>query len=126
MLFGELLVFTHFFNPETKAFAQDPCFMVITLPSTGLDGPALTLTFDAVWGDKKRVHLSGLPCIDTGDDPPSPVCDTVRSECLSGLYPIPIREAILRTPLVWCMNGDVVFSVGSTPHKMSVNNKITG
>jgi hypothetical protein len=37
---GGILVFTCFFDPETKSLAQDPCFMVITLPSTGLDGSA--------------------------------------------------------------------------------------
>jgi hypothetical protein len=79
-----------FFYPETKAFAQDPCFMVIALPSTGMDGPALTLMVDKVWGDDKLVHLSGLPVTDMGDDPLSPICDTVGSECISGLYPIPI------------------------------------
>jgi hypothetical protein len=40
---GGLLVFTRFFDLETKSFAQDPCFMVIALPSTGLDDPSLTL-----------------------------------------------------------------------------------
>jgi hypothetical protein len=56
-----------------------------------------------------------------GDDPISPVCDTIGSEYLSGVYPIPI----IRTPLVWCINGDVVFLVGSAPHKTTVDDKIT-
>jgi hypothetical protein len=42
------LVFTRFFDKEKKAFAKDPCFMTIALPSTGLDGPTLTLTSDEV------------------------------------------------------------------------------
>jgi hypothetical protein len=100
--------------------------MVIALPSTGLDDPALTLTSDKGWGDDKLVHLSGIPVANMGDNPLSLVCGTVRSECLSGLYPIQIRKEIIRTPLVWCMNGDVVFSVGSAPHKTSVDNKIMG
>jgi hypothetical protein len=123
---GRILVFAPFFNLETKAFTQDPCFMVIALTSTGLDGPALTLTSDEVWVDDKLVHLLGLPVTNTGDDPLRPVCGTVGSECLSGLYPIPIREEILRKPPVWCMNGDVVFLVGSAPHKTMVDNKMMG
>jgi hypothetical protein len=91
--------------------------MVIALPSTGPDGPALALTSDEVWGEDKLIHLSGLPVTNTGDNPLSPVRGMVGSECLSGLYPVPIRDAIQRTPLVWCMNGDVVFSVGSATHK---------
>jgi hypothetical protein len=45
---GGILVLAHFFDPKTKSFAQDPCFMVIALPLTCLDGPALTLTSDEV------------------------------------------------------------------------------
>jgi hypothetical protein len=123
---GGLLVFTHLFNLETRAFAQDPCFVVIALPSTGLDDPALTLMSDKVWGDAKLVHLLGLPVTDMGYNPLRPVCGMVGIEYLSGLFPIPIREAILRTPLVWCMNGDVVFSVGFAPNKTSVDNEIMG
>jgi hypothetical protein len=82
---GGLLVLASFFDPETKSFAQDPCFMVIALPSTCLDGPALTLTSDEVWGDDKLVHLLGLPVTDTGENPLSPVYGMVGSECLSGL-----------------------------------------
>jgi hypothetical protein len=123
---GIILVFARFFDPEKKAFAQDPCFMVIALPSTGMNVPALTLTPDEVWGDNKLVHLSGLPVTDTGDNPLSPLCGMVGSECLSGLYPLPIIEAILRKHLVWCMNGDVVFSVGFAPYKTSVDNEIMG
>jgi hypothetical protein len=108
------------------AFANDPCFMVIVLPWTGLDDPALTLTPDEVWGEDKLVHLSGLPVTDTGDDPLSPICGTVGSECLLGLYPVPVGYSILKTPLVWCMNNNVVFSVGSSPHKCSMDNEITG
>jgi hypothetical protein len=100
--------------------------MVIALPSTGLDGPTLTLMSDEVWGEDKLVHLLGLPVAYTGDDPMIPVCGTVSSACLLGLYRISFRDLILKTPLVWCMNGDVVFSVGSSPHKGSVDNKITG
>jgi hypothetical protein len=70
---GRLLLFTRFFDLETKYFDQDPCFMVIALPSTDLDVPALTLTSDEVWGDDKLVHLSGLPVTDTENDPLSPV-----------------------------------------------------
>jgi hypothetical protein len=72
------------------------------------------------------VHLLILPVTDIGDDPISPVCGTVGSECLSDRYPFPIRESILITPLVWCMHGDVVFLVSSVPHKTTVDNKITG
>jgi hypothetical protein len=61
-----------------------------------------------------------------GDDPLSPVCGTLGSESLLGLYPVPVRDSILNTPLVWYMNGDVVFSVGSVPHKGSVDNEVTG
>jgi hypothetical protein len=43
---GGLLVFARFFDTEKKAFTKDPCFMVIALPLTGLDGTALTLTSD--------------------------------------------------------------------------------
>jgi hypothetical protein len=100
--------------------------MVIALPSTDLDGPALALTSDKVWGEDKLIHLSGLPVTDTGEDPLIPICGTVGSECLLGVYPVPFRDSILKTPLVWCMNGDVVFSVGSAPHKSSVDNKIMG
>jgi hypothetical protein len=100
---GGLLIFAHFFDKKKGAFANDPCFMVITLPSTGLDVSALE-----VWGKEKLVHLSGLPVTDTCDDPLSPVCGTFGSECLLGLYPVPVRELIMKTPLVWCMSGDVV------------------
>jgi hypothetical protein len=65
-----------------------------------------------VWGDGKLVHLSGLPVADTGEDPLSQVCGTVSSECLSGLYPTPIRSAILKTYLFWCMNGKFAFLMG--------------
>jgi hypothetical protein len=123
---GGLLVFTLFFDKKKGAFAKDPCFMAIAVPSTGLDGPALTLTSDKVWGEDKLVHLSGLPVTDTGKDPLSPLCGTVGSECLLGMYPVLVRDLILKTPLVWCMNGDVVFSVGSSPHKGFVDNEITG
>jgi hypothetical protein len=98
--------------------------MVIALPSTGLDGPALTLTSDQVCGKDKLMHLSSLPVTNMGDNPLSPVCGTFGS--LLGLYPVPIRDSILKTPLFWYMNGDMVLSVGSTPHKSSVDNKITG
>jgi hypothetical protein len=123
---GGLLVFIRFFDKEKDAFTKDPCFLVIALPSTGLDDPTHTLTPDEVWGKDKLIHLSGFPVTDTGCDPLSPICGTVGSECLSGLYLVPIRDSILKNPLVWCMNSDVVFSVGSTPHKSSVDNKITG
>jgi hypothetical protein len=81
---------------------------------------------DEVWGDNKCVHLSGLPVTNMGYDPLSTLYGTVGSECFSGLYPITIREAILGTPLVWCMNGDVVFLVRYAPHKTTVDNEITG
>jgi hypothetical protein len=100
--------------------------MVIALLSTGLDVPDLTLTTDEVWSDNKRLHLSRLQVANMGDDPLSPVCGRVGSECLSGLYPTLLMEAILGTPLVWCMDGDVAFSVGFCPHKTSVDNEITG
>jgi hypothetical protein len=38
---GGLLVFTRFFYKEKQTFAKDPCFVIVALPSTGLDGPAL-------------------------------------------------------------------------------------
>jgi hypothetical protein len=57
---GGLLVFTRFFNPETKAFTRDPCIMVIALPSTGLDGSALTLMVDEIWGDDKLTFRASL------------------------------------------------------------------
>jgi hypothetical protein len=123
---GGIMMLASFFDPETKSFAQDPCFIVIMLPSIGSDGPTLTLTSDEVWGDENLLRLLGLPVTDTGDNPMSPVCGTVGSKCISGLYRTPIREEILRMPLVWCMNGDVVLSVGSVPQKMAVDNKITG
>jgi hypothetical protein len=113
-------------DKKKGAFAKDPCFMVIAVPLTGLDGPALTLTSDEVWGENKLIRLSGLPVTDTGDDPVSPICGTVGSECLLGLYPVPVRDSIMKTPLVWCLKGDVVFSVGSSPHKGSMDNEITG
>jgi hypothetical protein len=122
---GGLLVFTHFFDKKRGAFAKDPCFMVIVLPSTGLDGPDITLTADEVWGEDKLVHLSGLPVTDTVA-PLSPAYGTVGSECILGMYPVPVRYSILKTPLVWCMSGDVVFSVGSAPHKGSVDNEFLG
>jgi hypothetical protein len=100
--------------------------MVIALSSTGLDGSTLTLMSDEVWGEDKLIHLSGLPVTDTGDNPLSPVCGTVRSACLLGLYPVPVRDSILKTPLIWCMHGDVVLSVGSPPYKGSMDNEITG
>jgi hypothetical protein len=81
---------------------------------------------EKVWGDAKFLHLSRLPVTDTGDDPMSPVCGMTGSKCLSGLYPTPIREYILTTSLVWCMHGDVSFSVGSAPHKMSLGKEIMG
>jgi hypothetical protein len=40
---GGILVFTRFFNLETKSFTQDPCLMFIALTSTSLDSPALTV-----------------------------------------------------------------------------------
>jgi hypothetical protein len=123
---GGILVSARFFDPEPKSFTQDPLFMVIALRSTGLDSPALTLMADKVWGGDKLLHLLGHPVTDMGDDPQIPVCGTVSSECLSGLYPTPIRESILRTPAVWCVNGDVDFLVGAAPHKMSVENEIKG
>jgi hypothetical protein len=58
---GGILVFTSFFDPEAKSFAHGPCFMVIALPSIGLDVPTLTLTSDKVWGEYKFLHLLGLP-----------------------------------------------------------------
>jgi hypothetical protein len=120
------MVFTRFFDPETQSFAQDPCVMVVALPSTSLDGPALALMPDDVWGDDKLLHLLGLPVTDTVDDPISPVCGTMGTECLSGIYPTHIRDAIIKMPLVWCMNWDVAFSVSSAPHKTLVDNKIMG
>jgi hypothetical protein len=102
-------MFTRFLDPETESFAQDPFFMVIALPSTDLNDPALTLTSDEVWGDDKLLHLSVLPVTDTGEVPLSPICGTVGSEYISGLYPTPIAGSILKTPLVWCLNGDVDF-----------------
>jgi hypothetical protein len=45
---GGLLVHTCFFDIKKKAFTQDPYFMVIVLPSTGLDDPVLTLTPEKV------------------------------------------------------------------------------
>jgi hypothetical protein len=119
-------VFARFFDPETKAFAQYPCFVVVVLPSTCLDGPALSQTSYAVWGDDKLMHLSGLPFTDMGDDQLRAVCSMVRVECISGLYPVPIREEVIRIPLVWCMNGDVVFLVGSAKNKTLADNEITG
>jgi hypothetical protein len=41
---GGLLVFTHFFDKEKEEFTKDPCLMVIALPLTRPDGPALTIT----------------------------------------------------------------------------------
>jgi hypothetical protein len=99
-----------------KAFTQDPCFMVIALPSTGMDGAVITLTSDEVWGRDTLVHLSGLPLTDTEDEPLDPVCGTVISECLSGKSSTPIHSTILQTPLVWCMNSAVIFSVVLVPH----------
>jgi hypothetical protein len=123
---GDLLVFTRFFDKKKGEINKDPCFMVIALPLTGLDGPVLTLTTDEVWGEDKLIYLSGRRVTDTVDDPLSPVYGTVRSECLFGLYPVPFRDWILKKPLVWCMHSDMLFSVGSSPHKGSVENKITG
>jgi hypothetical protein len=123
---GGLLVFACFFDKKKGGFAKDPCFMVIALPSTGLDVSNLALTSDEVWGEDKLIHRSGLPVTDTGNNPLRPVCGTVGSECLLGLYPVPVRDSILKTPLVWCMNGDVVFSVGSSAYKSSMDNEITG
>jgi hypothetical protein len=123
---GGQLVFARFFYKKKGTFAKDPCFMVIAFPSTGMGGPTLTLVSDEVWGEDKLVHLSGLPVTNTYNDPLSHVCGTVGSECLLGLYLVPVRDSILKTPLVWCMNEDVVFSVGSSPHKGSVDNEITG
>jgi hypothetical protein len=121
-----LLVFAQVFSKKKGAFAKDPFFIVVAIPLTGLEGPTLTLTSDEVWGKDKLIYLSGLPVTDTGKAPLNPVCGTVRSECLLGLYPVPLRDSILKTPLIWCMNGDVVFSVGSSPHKGSMDNEITG
>jgi hypothetical protein len=123
---GGLLVFAHFLDKKKGAFSKDPCFMVIAIPSTRMDGPARTLTSDEVRGEDKLVHISGLPVTVTGDDPLIPACGTVGSEYLLGLCPVPVRDSILTTPLVWCMNSDVVFSVGSSPDKGSVDNEITG
>jgi hypothetical protein len=100
--------------------------MVIGMSSKCLDGSALTPTSDEVWGDDKLLHLLGLPVTYTGEDPISPVYGTVGSECFSGLYPTPIRCAILKTPLVWCMNRQLDFLVGSAPHKMLSDDEITG
>jgi hypothetical protein len=36
---GGLLVFTRLFDKKKGTFTKDPCFMVITLPSIGLNGP---------------------------------------------------------------------------------------
>jgi hypothetical protein len=121
-----LLVFTRFFDKNKGAFTKDPCFMVIALPSTGLDGPTLTLAPDEIWGKDKLIHLSGLPVTDTGNDPMSPICGTVGSEFILDMFPVPVGYLILKTPMVWCMNSDVVFSVGSSPHKGSVDKEITG
>jgi hypothetical protein len=98
-------MYARFFDLEKKAFTRDPCFMVIVLPSTGLDGPTITLTSDEGWGDDKLVHLLGLPATDTKEYLLIPVCGTVGSKCLSGLYPTQICSLILNTPLVWCING---------------------
>jgi hypothetical protein len=54
---GGILVFTRFTDLEAKTFSRDPCFMVIKLPSTGMDGPALTLTSEEVWVEDRLVHL---------------------------------------------------------------------
>jgi hypothetical protein len=86
--------------------------MVIALPSTFLSGPALTIMSEEVWGDDKLVHLLGLPVTNKGEGPLVPVCGTVDSECLSGMYPIPIHIVILKTPLVWRMNDEVAFMAG--------------
>jgi hypothetical protein len=86
----------------------------------------LSLTLDEIWGEDKVVHLSGLPVTNMGDDPLSPTCGIVGSTCLLGLYPGTIRHLILKTPLVWCMNGDVVCSVGSAPYKSSIYNEMMG
>jgi hypothetical protein len=123
---GGLLVHTRFFDIEKKAFTQYTCFMVITLHSTGLDGPVLTLTSDEVWGGDTLVHLSALQVIDMEDEPLIPVCGTVSSEYLSGQSPTPICSTILQTPLDWCMNGTFVFSVVSVPYSRASDDEITG
>jgi hypothetical protein len=123
---GDIFVYARFFYSDKNAFTCDPCFMVITLPSTGIDRPALTLTSDKVWGNDKLLHLSRLPVTDTGEDPLIPVRGMVGSECLSGLYPTPIRGAILNMPLFWCMNGEFTFLVGSAPHSTSSDDEIMG
>jgi hypothetical protein len=51
--------------------------MLIVLPSTGIDGPVLTLTSDEVWGRDKLIHLSGLPVTNTEDEPVITICGTV-------------------------------------------------
>jgi hypothetical protein len=121
---GGLLVHTHFFDVKKMAFTPDLFFMVITLPSTGLDGPVLTLTSDEVWGADKLVHLLGLQVTNKEDKAISLVCDS--SECLSGQSPTPLRITILQTPLVWRMHGEIVFSVVSVSHSMANNDDITG
>jgi hypothetical protein len=94
--YGSSLVFFK----KKGAFAKDPCFMVIALPSTGLDDPALTLASDEVLGEDKLIHLSGLPVTNTGDNPLNPVCGTDQRKFLLFLYMVPVRDSILKTPLV--------------------------
>jgi hypothetical protein len=97
-----------------------------SLPLTGLEGPSLTITSYEVRGNDKLVHLSGLPGITPGEEPLSPVCGTVSSECLSGPSPTTIRNSILQTPLVWCTKGKLIFSVGSMPHSTTNDDEIMG
>jgi hypothetical protein len=123
---GGLLMHARFYNIENKAFIQDSCFVVIALPSTGLDGPVITLTSDEVCGGEKLVHLLGLSVTDMQDEPLIPVCGTVSIECLSGQSSTPICSTILQTSLVWCMHNKVVFSVVLVPHSMANDNEITG
>jgi hypothetical protein len=100
--------------------------MFMALPSTRLDSPVLTLTSDEVRGRDNLVHLSGLQFTNTEDEPPIPICDTVSSECHSGQSPTPIHSTIIQTPMVWYMNGKIVFSVMLVPHSTANDNHITG
>jgi hypothetical protein len=55
--------------------------------------------------------LVGLQFTNTEDKPLNPVCGTVSSECIPGQSSTPISITILHTPLVYCMNGEVVFYI---------------
>jgi hypothetical protein len=104
---GGILVHALPFDSEKRAFTRDPCFMAIALPSTGLNGPTITLASDEVWVDDTCVHFSGLPVTAMGEDPLSPVCSMVGSKCLSS-FGLVLVIMILRTDSVinWfvCIN----------------------